>query len=139
MAKIKLEVVTVEKLVYSDDVDEVIAPGTEGELGILPHHAPLITMLEPGALIIKAGGQDIELALSGGYMEVRFDRVIVLADAAERAEEIDVSRAEAARLRAQKTMAEAPAGEGSLAAEAALKRSLARLKVAQRRRREKPV
>lgn len=139
MAKIKLEVVTVEKLVYSDDVDEVIAPGTEGELGILPHHAPLITMLEPGVLIIKAGGQDVELALSGGYMEVRPDRVIVLADAAERAEEIDVSRAEAARLRAQKTMAEAPSGEGSLAAEAALKRSLARLKVAQRRRREKPV
>ena len=93
MAKIKLEVVTVEKLVYSDDVDEVIAPGTEGELGILPHHAPLITMLEPGVLIIKAGGQDVELALSGGYMEVRPDRVIVLADAAERAEEIDVSRA----------------------------------------------
>ena len=139
MSKIKLEVVTVEKLVYSEDVDEVVAPGTEGELGILPHHAPLITMLDPGVLIIKTGGQDVEMALSGGYMEVRPDRIIVLADSAERAEEIDVTRAEAARQRAEKTMAEAPSAEVSLAAEAALKRSLARLKVARRRRHEKPV
>jgi F-type H+-transporting ATPase subunit epsilon len=140
MSKIKLDIVTVEKLVFSQDVDGVTAPGLEGELGILPQHAPLVTMLQPGVVIIKADGEETEMAVSGGYMEVRPEYIIILADSAERAEEIDIARAEAARARAEQARGEAPAGaEAALAAEAALKRSLVRLKVARRRRREKPV
>ncbi len=140
MAKIRLEIVTAERAVYSEDVDEVVAPGVEGELGILPHHAPLMTMLKPGVLTVKKDGDELNLAVSGGFMEVRPERVIILADTAERAEEIDVARAEEARKRAEEARAEAPAGaEAQLAAEAALARALARIKVAQRRRREKPL
>ena len=140
MSKIKLDIVTVEKLVYSQEVDEITAPGLEGELGILPQHAPLVTMLQPGVVTIRAGGEETEMAVSGGYMEVRPDHVIILADSAERAEEIDIARAEAARLRAEQARAEAPAGaEAAMAAEVALKRSLVRLKVARRRRHEKSV
>jgi F-type H+-transporting ATPase subunit epsilon len=139
MAKLRLDIVTAERLVYSEDVDEVIAPGVQGQLGILPHHTPLMTMLNPGELVVKQNGSEVSLAVSGGFMEVRPDRVIVLADTAERAEEIDLARAEEARQRAEKAMEEAPAGaEASLAAEAALQRALTRLKVA-RRRRERPV
>ena len=139
MAKIKLDIVTAERLVYSEDVDEVIAPGIEGELGILPEHSPLMTMLAPGELMVKQDGAEIHLAVSGGFLEVRPDHVIVLADTAERAEEIDLARAEEARKRAEAAMAEAPVGaEAALAAEAALKRALTRLKVA-RRRHERPV
>jgi F-type H+-transporting ATPase subunit epsilon len=139
MATLRLDIVTAERMVYSEDVDEVIAPGVEGQLGILPHHSPLMTMLSPGELVVKQDGTEVILAVSGGFMEVRPDRVIVLADTAERAEEIDLSRAEEARKRAEVAKAEAPAGaEASLAAEAALQRALTRLKIA-RRRRERPV
>ena len=139
MAKIRLDIVTAERQVYSEDVDEVVAPGVEGQLGILPHHSPLMTMLAPGELLVKQDGAELNLAVSGGFMEVRPDRVIILADTAEKAEEIDLARAEEARKRAEQAKAEAPAGaEASLAAEAALQRALARLKVA-RRRRERPV
>ena len=139
MAKIRLDIVTAERLVYSEDVDEVVAPGVDGQLGILPHHSPLMTMLAPGELLVKQDGDELNLAVSGGFMEVRPDHIIILADTAERAEEIDLARAEEARKRAEQAMAEAPAGaEAALAAEAALKRALTRLKVA-RRRRERPV
>jgi len=139
MAKLRLDIVTAERQVYSEDVDEVIAPGVDGQLGILPHHSPLMTMLKPGELVVKQEGSEVSLAVSGGFMEVRPDRVIILADTAERAEEIDLARAEEARKRAEAARAEAPAGaEASIAAEAALQRALARLKVA-RRRRERPV
>lgn len=139
MAKIRLDIVTAERLVYSEDVDEVVAPGVDGQLGILPHHSPLMTMLAPGELLVKQDGDELNLAVSGGFMEVRPDHIIILADTAEKAEEIDLARAEEARRLAEKTMAEAPAGaEAALAAEASLKRALTRLKVA-RRRRERPV
>jgi len=122
MAKIRLDIVTV-------------APGVQGQLGILPMHSPLMTMLEPGELLVKQNGNEINLAVSGGFMEVRPDRVTILADTAERAEEIDLARAEEARKRAEQAKAEAPAGaEAALAAEAALKRALTRLKVARRRK-----
>ena len=141
MAKIRLEIVTAERSVYSEDVDEVIAPGLDGELGILPQHAPLMTMLQPGMLTVKKGGDEINLAVSGGFMEVRPERVIILADTAERAEEIDIARAEEARRRAEEARVGAATGgaEAQMAAEAALSRALTRLKVAQRRRRERPV
>ena len=141
MAKIRLEIVTAERAVYSQDVDEVIAPGIDGELGILPQHAPLMTMLQPGMLTVKKDGDELNLAVSGGFMEVRPERVIILADTAERAEEIDVARAEEARRRAEEAKAGAAAvgAEAQMAAEASLARALARLKVAQRRRRERPM
>jgi F-type H+-transporting ATPase subunit epsilon len=135
MAKIRLDIVTAERMVYSEEVDEVVAPGVDGELGILPEHSPLMTMLVPGELMVKQDGTEINLAVSGGFMEVRPDRVIILADTAERADEIDLARAEEARKRAEQAMAEAPVGaEAALAAEAALKRALTRLKVARRQR-----
>jgi F-type H+-transporting ATPase subunit epsilon len=139
MAGIRLDIVTAEQAVYSEEVEMVIAPGVEGQLGILPHHIPLMTTLQAGELRIKKGGEEISLAISGGFLEVRPDRVVVLADAAERAEEIDVARAEAAKRRAQERLAERHVYEVDGArAEAAIRRSLARLKVAAavRRRRK---
>ena len=137
MATLKLEIVTAERSVYSDEVDVVIAPGILGQLAILPHHAPLMTMLEPGELCLRRGGEETFVAISGGFLEVLQDRVVVLADTAERAEEIDATRAEAAKQRAQEQLQLHPAGVDLVAAEAALRRSLARLKVVERRRRGK--
>jgi len=134
----RLDVVTAEREVFSDEVDEVIAPGVEGQLGILPHHAPLMTMLLPGELLIKKGGEEFYLAISGGFIEARPDRIIVLADAAERVEEIDIARAEEAKRRAEARLAERPPGVDMARAEAALRRSLIRLRVAERRRRRRP-
>jgi len=138
MAPIKLDIVTAEKSIFSEDVDMVIAPGVQGQLGILPHHTPLMTMLEPGELVIKKGGEEIYLAISGGFLEVRPDRVIVLADSAERAEEIDIARAEEARNRAQKRLEERyTPGVDAARAEAALRRSLIRLRIAEKRRKRR--
>ena len=136
MAGIRLDVVTAERAVYSDDVDIVIAPGVKGQLGILPHHTPLMTLLEPGELIARKGSEEFSLAVSGGFLEVRPERVIVLADSAERAEDIDIARAEEAKKRAQQRLEESYMPEADAArAEAALRRSLIRLKVATKRRR----
>lgn len=135
MAKVKLEIVTAEKLIYSEDVDMVVAPGVDGYLGILPHHTPLMTMLNPGELRIKNGGEEIDMAITGGFLEVRPDKVVVLADAAERAEEIDIARAEAAKKRAEERLVgKVPEGD-LLRAQASLMRALMRLKVAEKRRR----
>jgi F-type H+-transporting ATPase subunit epsilon len=140
MPGIRLDIVTAERMVYSDDVDMVVAPGAEGQLGVLPHHTPLMTTLLPGELRIKKGAEEVSLAISGGFLEVRPDRVVVLADAAERAEEIDVDRAEEARKRARERLSQQrELGIDGARAEAALRRSLARLRVAEtaRRRRTK--
>jgi len=131
---IRLDIVTAERVVFSDDVDVIVAPGTEGQLGVLPHHAPLMTMLEPGELLAKKGGEEFSMAVSGGFMEVRPDRVIILADAAERAEEIDIARAEAAKKRAQERLSQLGPGVDIAHAEAALRRALARIEVAERRK-----
>ena len=135
MPTIKCDIVTVERLVYSDEVDMVIAPGIMGTLGILPKHAPLITALEEGELRLKKGEVEEQFAVTGGYMEVRPDRVIIMADAAERAEEIDEARAEAARQRAEQLLKEKPPDMDRAAIEGALRRSRVRLKVARKRRR----
>jgi F-type H+-transporting ATPase subunit epsilon len=132
MATVKLDIVTAEKLVYSDDVDIVIAPGHDGQLGILPHHAPLMATLNAGELIARKGTEEYSLAISGGFLEVLPDRVIVLADAAERADEIDIARAEAARKTAQERLAHSTTPLESAAAEAALRRAIARIEVADR-------
>jgi len=136
MADLKVEIVTAEKVVYSEDgVDRVIVPGVEGELGVLPRHAPLLTMIQPGVLRIVKGGEEIEMAITGGFIEVRDNRITILADAAERAEEIDVARAEEARKRAQEVLERRVEEVDTARAEAALRRSLARLRLAERRRR----
>ncbi len=138
MATVKLDIVTAERVVFSEDVNVVVAPGVEGQLGILPHHAPLMTMLLPGELLVRKGGEEFSLAISGGFLEVRPDRIIVLADAAERVEEIDVARAEEAKRRAEELLRTHPPEVDETLAEAALRRSLARLKVVERRRKRRP-
>jgi F-type H+-transporting ATPase subunit epsilon len=138
MATTRLSIVTAEREVFADDVDEVVAPGVEGQLGILPHHSPLMTTLLPGELLVKKGGEEFYMAISGGFIEVRPDRIIVLADTAERVEEIDVARAEEAKRRAEARLAEHAEGMDMDRAEAALRRSLVRLQVVERRRRRRP-
>jgi F-type H+-transporting ATPase subunit epsilon len=132
MASLKIDIVTAERIVYSAEVDEVIAPGVEGQLGILPHHAPLMTILEAGELVVRKGAQEEIMAISGGFLEVRPDHVIVLADQAERAEEIDVTRAAEARKRAEERLKNKEAGMDTLRAETALRRALVRLSVAEK-------
>ncbi len=133
---LKLEIITAERQVFSDEVNTVVAPGFEGELGILPHHAPLITMLKPGEVLIRKDGQETYLFVSGGFLEVRPDKIVILADACERSEEIDVERAEAAKHRAEERLKTHPPEMDMARAQAALMRSLVRLKVAERRRRK---
>jgi F-type H+-transporting ATPase subunit epsilon len=137
MATTRLEIITAERVIYSDDVNAVIAPGIEGVLGILPHHAPLMTILQPGELIIRKDGEEIILCVTGGFLEVRPDKVIILADASEYCEEIDVERAEAAKKRAEERLKTRPEGVDHARAEAALRRSIIRLKVAQQVRKRK--
>ncbi len=140
MTTLSLEIITAERVVYSADVEMLVAPGVEGQLGILPSHAPLMTVLTQGELVVRVGGEETHMAVAGGFLEVRPDKVVVLADAAERAEEIDVDREEAARKRAEERLKSAEPGMDLEKAEAALRRSLARLKVAEikgRRKRER--
>lgn len=137
MAQLRCEVVTAERTVFEGEVDLVLAPGINGQVGILPHHAPLMTALSFGELILRRESLPDEfIAIGGGFMEVGPEHVIILADSAERADEIDVAQAEEARRRAAETMAQKREEEVDFArAEAALRRSLIRLKVARRRRR----
>ncbi|MDD2890157.1 MAG: F0F1 ATP synthase subunit epsilon [bacterium] len=134
MATFKLEIVTVERLSFSDNVNVLVAPGVNGQLGILPNHAPLMTMLEPGELIIKKGSEETYWAITGGFLEVRPDKVIILADACELATEIDVSRAEEAKRRAEERLKQKSSGIDVTRAETALRRSLIRLKIAEKHR-----
>jgi F-type H+-transporting ATPase subunit epsilon len=135
MPTTRLEVITAERVVYSDDVDMVLAPGAEGQLGILPEHAYLLTALGEGELIIRKAGQEDEyIAIGGGFMEVGPTYVNVLADSAERAEEIDFARAEEARKRAESLLAQKLDRMEFAQAEAALRRSLIRMKVARQRK-----
>ena len=129
----KLEIIIAERIVYSDDVDVVVAPGVEGELGILPHHAALMTMLQPGELTIRKGGQENYLAVTGGFLEVMNNKVTILADAAERSEEINEERAQAAMRAAQELLAQRGADVDLEQAMAAVRRAQVRLNVARRR------
>ena len=131
---IHLEIVTAERTVLSDDVDQVNAPGADGRMGILPRHEPLMTTLVPGELTIVKNGQTTPFAVSGGFMEVLPDRVTILADTAERADEIDEERAEAARRRAEDRLRERSTEQDMLLAEAQLRRAMIRLRVARLRR-----
>jgi F-type H+-transporting ATPase subunit epsilon len=133
---LSVEIVTIERrLLTEEGVDEVIAPGVEGELAVLPRHAAFMTMLNAGELILKKGNEEIPFAVTGGFFEVLDDKVIVLADAAERADEIDVQRAEQARERARLALERRESTEDLAVAAAALQRALIRLRVAEQRRR----
>jgi F-type H+-transporting ATPase subunit epsilon len=138
MSPVRLDIVTAERLVYSEEVDLVVAPGVEGELGILPHHTPLMTTLQAGEMIVRRGNEEFSLAISGGFLEIQPDRIIVLADSAERDDEIDLQRAEDARRRARERLDSRSSGNVDvLQVEAALHRSMARIKVAQKKRRKR--
>ncbi len=130
-----VEVVTAERELYSGEADVVIAPGTEGELGILPRHAALLTTLKVGELLIRLGGAEEPLFISGGFLEVSNNSVTVLAETAERAEEIDQARAEAARRRAQESLQQAQSDVERADLVGALERAVARLRVAEVARR----
>ena len=131
--KILLEIVTPEKMVFSDTVDIVVAPGEEGEFGVLPNHIPFLTKLKVGELRFRIGSSTRHVAIMGGYAEVLPDHVTVLAPAAEEATEIDVIRAKAARERAERRLAEARDKLEFARAQAALQRAMARLKVSERK------
>ncbi len=129
----KLDVVTPDRPVVSDEVTELVAPGSEGYFGVLPDHTPFITTLGIGELTYWRGKDERHLAVTWGYAEVRADRVVILAETAERAEEIDVERAERARRRAEERLEAWFGGKEGIdftRAEAALYRALNRMEVA---------
>ena len=134
---LRLEIVTPERLAYEDDVDSVNVPAVEGELGILPHHAPLVSMLGFGELRIRKGGSEESFAIVGGFVQVRPDKVVVMAETADLAAEIDVEKAQEARREAERAL-EGGYTEGAdlSAARAALQQALLRIRVAERRQRE---
>jgi len=135
-----LEIVTPERLAYSDTVDAVNLPGIEGELGVLPHHAPLVSMLGVGELRIRKGGVEESFAIVGGFLQVRPDKVVVMAETADMASEIDLEKAQQARREAEQALeggARADAVDLA-AARAALQHALLRIRVAERRHREGP-
>jgi F-type H+-transporting ATPase subunit epsilon len=133
---IRCEIVSQDRTVFAGDVDIVVLPGSAGEMGILPKHAPVLTTLKFGVVKIRKGGMEEIFTVAGGVAEVQPDIVTVLADAAENVEEIDVSRAEAARARAEEVVAKGvPADTDTyLTMEAALRRSNLRLDAARRYR-----
>ena len=134
-----LEIVTPERQVFSEEVDSVVCPGIEGELGVLPHHAPLLTTLGVGELRIRRGSEEEFFAIAGGFLQVRPDKVVVMAETADMASEIDLETAQEARREAEKALAEGFEEPADLArARASLQRALLRIRVAERRRREGP-
>lgn len=136
MATLKLEIVTPEGITRSEDVDMVVLPGVEGEMGILPMHIPLMTELLPGEMKIVKGSEEEYLAVGQGFVEITFDSVSVLTDMAVEESDIDEAEAEAAMQRAQQAFedAERMGGEELAAVEAAIQKSLAKLNLKRRRR-----
>ena len=134
MATLKLEIVTPESKVYSEDVDMVTLPGVEGEMGIFPMHVPLMTQLTAGEISVRKGNQDFFLAVGSGFVEVTSDRVSILTDMAIKAESIDEAKVEEARKRAEARLAEKLSDEEVAATNAAIAQSLAQLNVKRRHR-----
>ena|SRR5579859_4413417 len=135
MATLKLEIVTPDAKVFSEDVDMVTLPGVEGEMGIYPQHVPLMTQIVSGEIIARKGGKDYFLAIGEGFVEITADRVSILADMAIRAENIDEAKAEEARRRAEARLAEQINDEEAATVQASLSHSLAQLKVKRSRQR----
>ena len=134
MATMKLEIVTPEARIYSGDVEMVTLPGVEGEMGILPMHAPLMTQVVPGELIARYDGRDHFLAVGEGFVQISGDRVAVMTDMAMKADDIDEMQAEEARKRAEARLSEKLGDEETAAVHASLAHSLAQLKVKRRTR-----
>ena len=132
MATLKLEIVTPEAKVYSEDVEMVTVPGVEGEMGIFPMHVPLMTQLVAGELTARNGGQDFFLAVGDGFVEITGEKVSILTDMAIQAENIDEAKAEEARRRAEARLAEKIDDEEAARVHAALANSTAQLKVKRR-------
>jgi len=136
---IQLEIVTPEKLAYQGEVDSVQLPGTEGELGVLPHHAPLVSTLGAGELRLRKGTEDEFFAIVGGFLQVLPDKVVVMAETADMASEIDLERAQEARRKAEQALESGfVEGPDLAAARASLQHALLRIRVAERRHREGP-
>jgi F-type H+-transporting ATPase subunit epsilon len=133
MATLKLEIVTPEAKIYSEDVNMVTLPGSEGELGIYPKHVPLLTTLKPGELRVVQNGRETALAVGEGFVEIKTDSVSVLTDMALEAEKIDIEAAEKAVERAQAAMKEDLGAEEVAAVQASLQKALAQLHVKRRR------
>jgi F-type H+-transporting ATPase subunit epsilon len=133
MATLKLEIVTPERKIYSEDVDMVTLPGSEGELGVYPKHVPLLTTLKPGELRVMQNGRETATAIGEGFVEIKADSVSVLTDMALEAEKIDISAAEAAVERAKAAMKEDQTPEQVAAIQASLQKALAQLHVKRRR------
>lgn len=135
---LQCEIVTQERTVFSGQADAVNLPGSEGRMGILPNHTPLLTTLAFGEVVIRRDGQEEFFAIGGGFAEVQPDKVIVLADSAEHVAEIDIQRAEEARQRAEKMMAEGVPEDPEYYAQvrASLQRAQVRIDVARRHRRQ---
>jgi F-type H+-transporting ATPase subunit epsilon len=133
MATLKLEIVTPETKVYSEDVDMVTLPGSEGEFGVFPKHVPLLTALKPGELRVRKDGRETSLAVGEGFVEVKADGVSVLTDMALEAEKIDIGAAEAAVERAKAAMKEDHGAEEVAAIQASLQKALVQLHVKRRR------
>jgi F-type H+-transporting ATPase subunit epsilon len=136
---VQLEIVTPERLAYSDVVDSVVLPGSEGEIGVLPHHAPLVSTLGIGELRIRKEGVEESFSIVGGFLQVRPDKVVVMAETADMASEIDLEKAQEARREAERAL-ETGFHEGAdlSAARASLQQALLRIRVAERRYREGP-
>jgi F-type H+-transporting ATPase subunit epsilon len=136
---LQLEIVTPERLAFSDQVDAVFCPGVEGELGVLPHHAPLLSMLGVGELRIRKGSDEEFFAIAGGFVQVRPDKVVVMAELADLSSEIDLEAAEEARNDAERAIQAGFDEPADLArARAEMERALLRIRVAERRHREGP-
>jgi len=136
---LQLEIVTPERQAWSGEVDAVFCPGIEGELGVLPHHAPLLSTLGIGELRIRTGNQEEYFAIAGGFVQVRPDKVVVMAELADLASEIDLESAEQARREAERAIQQGFEEPADLArARAAMERALLRIRVAERRHREGP-
>ena len=133
-ATLKLEIVTPEAKIYSEDVDMVTLPGVEGELGVYPMHVALMTEVVSGELIARKGGKDHILAIGEGFVEITGERVAIMTDMAIRSDDIDEAKAEEARRRAEARLSEKLSGEESAMVQAALAHSLAQLKVKRRTR-----
>ena len=134
MATLKLEIVTPEAKIYSEDVDMVTLPGVEGEMGIFPMHIPLMTQVAAGEIIARRGAKEQYLAVGEGFVEITADRVAILTDMAVKADDIDEAKAEEARKRAEARLAEKLGEEESATVQAALLHSLTQLNVKRRRR-----
>ena len=130
-----LEIITPEKVVYKDDVDEVVAPTINGEIAILPSHVDLLTQVSPGELIVKKGSSQLYLAITGGFLEVSDNKISILADYAIKAQDIEVARAQEAKRRAEKLMEEKTSDNDLKIAQGEMIKAILELKVATKHKR----